>query len=213
MLERAIACFTYQSYMPKQLIIVYEEADLSTRSYIESLTSNPDIKIVSILDNQHKFTLGELRNISVQQADGEYACIWDDDDWYSSDRLKIQMKYLQEAGKQASVLLRLIIYDVLAQKSYLSYARPWEGSLLCRKTLLESYPYPAQARGEDTPVVEKLVAEGYVELIRREPGVYVYHYHGRNTWNELHFKKMIHASIELPNETNRLIIKRITHLG
>jgi glycosyltransferase involved in cell wall biosynthesis len=198
--------------VPKQLVIVYKEAeaDLPTRAYVESLTSNPDIKVVAIPDNQSKLTLGELRNLSVKEAKGEYVCVWDDDDWYSSDRLEVQMKYIQDAGKQASILLQWIIYDAIAGKSYLSYIRPWEGSLLCRKTLLEAYPYPALERGEDAPVVAKLVAEGYVALIRNKPQIYVYHYHGTNTWNELHFKGMIHSSIELSDEINQKIIRCIT---
>jgi glycosyltransferase involved in cell wall biosynthesis len=63
------------------------EADLPTRNYIESLTSNPYIKVVAISDTQSKLTLGELRNISVREADGEYVCVWDDDNWYGSNRL------------------------------------------------------------------------------------------------------------------------------
>jgi glycosyltransferase involved in cell wall biosynthesis len=211
-LGRAVTCFNHQSYAPRQLVVVYEEAetDLQTRDYIESLNSNPNIKVVAIPGNQPKLTLGELRNISVKEASGGYVCVWDDDDWYSSNRLEIQMKYLRDIGKQASVLLQWIIYDVIARESYLSYARPWEGSLLCSKTLLEAYPYPALARGEDFPVVEKLIVGGYVVLIRNEPEIYVYHYHGTNTWNDLHFKAMIYSSIKLPDKINREIIRCVT---
>jgi glycosyltransferase involved in cell wall biosynthesis len=211
-LERAIACFNHQSYAPRQLVVVYEEAeaDLQTRDYIESLTSNPDIKVAAIPVNQPKLTLGELRNISVRVADGKYVCVWDDDDWYGSDRLEIQMKYLQDAGKQASVLLRWIIYDATTRKSYLSLERTWEESLLCSKTLLEANPYPAMTQGEDTPVIAKLMTGGYMALIQDEPEIYVYHYHGENTWSELHFRGLIHSSIELPDKINQEIIRCIT---
>jgi glycosyltransferase involved in cell wall biosynthesis len=207
MLERAIACFNYQSYTSKQLVIVYEETDSSTRTYIESQIFTPDIKIVAIPDSQSKPTLGELRNRSIRESDGDYVCQWDDDDWYSPDRLEIQMKYLRDAGKQASVLLRWIVYDAIAQKSYLSFTRPWEGSLLCKKTLLGAHPYPSLTKGEDSHVVGALIAGGYVAMIKDEPEIYVYNFHGANTWDELHFRALIYSSIGLPDDTNREVIE------
>ncbi|MCC8197454.1 MAG: glycosyltransferase family 2 protein [Tannerellaceae bacterium] len=77
-----------------------------------------------------KLTLGELRNLCVQNADGKYICQWDDDDWYSEDRLQIQMEYIIKSNKAAWVLLCWIIFDSINKKSYLSSVRAWEGSIL-----------------------------------------------------------------------------------
>ncbi len=211
LLKRAIACFNSQSYKSKQLVIVYEETDILTCTYIQSHIFASNIKLVAISGDLPKLMLGELRNRSIKEADGEYVCQWDDDDWYSCDRLEIQMNYLQKNEKQASVLLRWIIFDSLTQKSYLSFAYPWEGSLLCRKELLEAYPYPALGKGEDSPVVKALIADEHVAFIPNEPEIYVYNFHGANTWDEQHFQGFINLSIELPEETNKEIIACITH--
>ncbi len=83
LLKRAIACFNSQTYDSKQLVIVYEETDLLTCAYIQSHTFASNIKLVAIPGGQSKLMLGELRNRSIKEAEGEYVCQWDDDDWYS----------------------------------------------------------------------------------------------------------------------------------
>lgn len=124
MLERVIKCFEYQTYNNKQLVIVYEELDKLTKAYIDSHTFSNNIKIIMISLSIPKLTLGELRNISIQKSDGEYICQWDDDDWYSCERLEIQLKYLLKMKKSASILLRWIIYDDFLKKIlFIIYSR------------------------------------------------------------------------------------------
>jgi glycosyltransferase involved in cell wall biosynthesis len=33
-------------------------------------------------------TLGSLRNLDIEMAQGEYVCQWDDDDWYHAGRIE-----------------------------------------------------------------------------------------------------------------------------
>jgi len=105
LLIRAVHCFYTQSYSNKQLVIVYEEKD-------------------------SKITLGELRNISIKKVDGTFVYQWDDDDWYSPERLSKQMQYLQLYEKPASILSKWIVFNSCSPKAFMSNHRPWEGSIL-----------------------------------------------------------------------------------
>lgn len=210
LLERAITCFENQTYVNKQLVVVYEEIDSKTNNYIALHPFESNVKLIKIPLDNPKLTLGELRNISVQEADGYFVCQWDDDDWYGCDRLEIQLKYLREEHKRASVLLRWILFDVNAKKSYLSFPNPWEGSILCEKSLLEEIPYPSLVRGEDTPVIRSMIEKEAMAFIENEPEVYVYHFHGENTWDDMHFKSMIYYCVELSEEYNKEVIECIT---
>lgn len=54
-----------------------------------------------------------------------------------------------------------------------------------------------EKKGEDTDVVEFLVRHNHLVCIEDMPFLYVYVYHGKNTWNFNHFSKIFRASQEL----------------
>jgi hypothetical protein len=63
----------------------------------------------------------------------------------------------------------------------------WEGSVLCRKDTLQTKPYERKHIGEDTATIEYLVSMDYLALMSDAPGLYIYVYHGSNTWNFDHW--------------------------
>lgn len=200
MLQRVIHCFRNQSYRYKQLVIVYEESDELTGGFLQGHTWDENIKLVNVPDKPVKLPLGRLRNLSLEQADGDYICQWDDDDWYDPDRLSAQMEAILKAGRPASVLSRWIVFDAVRRKAYLSNRRLWEGSIMCRKDILLKRPYPEISKGEDTEVIESLVRKNLLTVIHDMPELYIYNYHGGNTWEQDHFKDIFTASTELSPE-------------
>jgi len=196
MLQRVIRCFDNQSYPNKQMVIVYEESDQLTHEFIAQHTFDYNTKIVNIGLGSKK-TLGELRNISVREADGEYVCQWDDDDWYDPDRLSEQMNVLLLNNKPACVLSRWIVFDACSQKAYLSNRRLWEGSILCKRDRMLQNPYPQLSKGEDSNLINCLYEHGELSIIEDMPNLYVYIYHGDNTWEYAHFKQIFDYSKEL----------------
>jgi hypothetical protein len=55
---------------------------------------------------------------------------------------------------------------------------------MCRKADMPSYP--SLHRGEDTPVIEQLEASGKLACLD-QPGLYIYAFHGNNTWHGTHW--------------------------
>ncbi|MCL2650904.1 MAG: glycosyltransferase family 2 protein [Candidatus Azobacteroides sp.] len=209
MLKRVIRCFENQSYTNKQLIIVYEESDQLTCEFIMRYNFGLETKIIKVTSNP-KLTLGELRNMSVFEAEGEYVCQWDDDDWFDPDRLSEQMKYLQQQGKLACILSRWIVFNIFTKKAYLSNKRLWEGSVLCKRDVMLQIPYPSLSKGEDSDVINWLYVHDELSVIDDQPHLYIYIYNGNNTWEFDHFKQIFDFSQELPTSFSKEVVQIIT---
>jgi glycosyltransferase involved in cell wall biosynthesis len=182
LLRRAIDCFDRQTVASREMVIVAEDDDAETLQVLRELESRKDIVPV-IVSRQPKKPLGDLRGISVARARGEFVVQWDDDDFFHPDRLAAQLAEIRRTGRRACVLRRWIIYK--DGRAVVSSARHWEGSLMCRKADMPAYP--SLHRGEDTPVIEQLEAANKLVALDR-PDLYVYAFHGGNTWHSLHWE-------------------------
>lgn len=188
LLRRAVACFQRQTYAERELIILCESDDVATQSYVEDhLCDDPRIRLVTV-DVNEKLRLGALRNRAIAEARGEIVCQWDDDDWYRSDRIQRQKAHLDTTRKPVCVLRRWVVFNSATREAYLSERRAWEGSLLAYKSAL--VPYPDLPRAEDTPMIEALQKRKRLVFLDA-PEIYVYTYHGSNTWDAAHFQMVI----------------------
>lgn len=187
LLRRAIDCFDRQTLASREMVIVAEDDDAETLRVLRELESRKDI--VPVIVSRHpKKPLGDLRRISVAAARGEYVVQWDDDDYFHADRLTAQLAEIRRTGQPACVLRRWIIYK--DGRAVVSSTRLWEGSLMCRKADMPEYP--SLHRGEDTPVIEQLEAADKIASLDR-PDLYVYAFHGGNTWHSLHWEGAFRA--------------------
>lgn len=186
LLGRAVACFRSQTHARRELVVVHDADDVATRDYVASL-GDPSIRAVGA-PAEPRPRLGGLRNLAVASSRGEYVAQWDDDDWYSPDRLAAQLQAVRESRQPACVLWRWTLFDMATGQAYVSARRPWEGSLFIERAAIPAYP--DLPRFEDTPVIEQLAREGRVVGLDR-PELYVYVYHGGNTWTRVHWKREI----------------------
>ncbi len=204
-LSRTIQCFIAQTYPNKELVVVYEETDEPTNKVLQSFASQVNFKLVAVENNNTIVSLGDLRNLSIDNATGEYCCQWDDDDWYHPTRITAQFELMQQAGKDACVLEQWLFFDGHTKQAYLSHKRYWEGSLLCSKILMQQYQYAKLAKGEDTPLITALRSKNQIHLIQNKPHLYIYNYHGNNTWQYQHFKGFFHYSKLLNTEQSKWV--------
>ena len=189
----AIRCFFEQTYHPRELLILFDSDDVATREYIGTLA---DERIRSIeVSGSPRRTLGALRNLAVSEARGQYICQWDDDDWYHPDRLTVQFSALRASGRTACVLSRWTCLDVESRRAYISPHRAWEGSLLVERARMVAYP--DLARGEDTVAIEALAKQQQLHMLDR-PELYVYTFHGCNTWDRSHWAYVLGKSTVVP---------------
>ena len=214
LLVRALHCFDSQTYLNKELVLVLEEQDQPSIATVNEWNAgkNKPVKMITIpAGPEHK--LGSLRNLGIEQAAGQYFCQWDDDDWYHPERLSKQYASLTATGGAclASVLEQWIIFDAVNQKSYLSCRRYWEGSILCDRNFALSYKYQNVDKGEDTPLVGVLAAQQQLQVMANHAYLYIYTFHGANTWDFRHFNGFIRYSSPLRTADNDDIIKLLQH--
>ncbi|HML96625.1 MAG TPA: glycosyltransferase family A protein [Thermodesulfobacteriota bacterium] len=203
LLERAIRCFRGQAYPRKELVVIYESFDQPTKDVLDGI-DDPDIVRIEAPDDPG-VTLGSLRNMAVSKCSGEYFCQWDDDDYSHPGRIAFQMGVIEQSGLPACILMQWFIFDEAGGRAYLSNRRPWEGGLLCKTSLIEEgIEYDDLKVGEDTPLVRKLFSKGLVFPVIM-PRLYIYTYHGGNTWSRTHWEKIFASSKPLSDESSRLI--------
>lgn len=140
LLKRAIACFEAQNYRNKELVILYEDHDIETIHFLRTHALSSRVRQVCVPGTPKK-TLGELRNIAIQSALGEFVCQWDDDDWYHMNRLTCQYNAIENSNAGGSLLTRWITFNGHSKNAFVSNRRHWEGSVLCRKSLIVQKAY------------------------------------------------------------------------
>jgi glycosyltransferase involved in cell wall biosynthesis len=183
----ALEYFLHQDYPNRELIIVDDGHDA-----IGDLSEG--------LPNVHYFRLptrlsiGAKRNLACQRAQGEIIAHWDDDDWYSSDRLRYQVAPIIAGKADITGLENAFVLELPAGVFWTSHPRLHQqlfvgnvhgGTLVYRKELLaEGLRYPEINLAEDASLLHGAMRRGKRLLRLSNPGVFVYVRHGRNAWRE-----------------------------
>lgn len=207
-LRRAIRCFQEQTYQNKELVISFTSDNKDAIVLLDEL-KDARIKPVLIPENP-KFTLGEKRNWAIDHSSGFYFCVWDDDDWFNSNRLEFQVSSLERNPFKSTVLSSVILFDSNTNEAYRSATRwAWEQTLLCERAVFEtsSLRYPALERGEDSVLIYNLKKNNLL-LTTHNPALYIYVYHGQNTWQRQHWdENFIRWATKLTTSQSALVHK------
>lgn len=186
----AVECYRRQSWPRRQLVIVDTSDGAELGTWLSNL-NDPTINYKHLARGNR--TLGDLRNLAAGRARGEFICIWDDDDLHHPLRIEAQMTALTATQAAACVLGRVMVWWPSHSEISMSKARPWEGTLLCRRKAMPRYE--SANRTEDTPALNALLGRQRVVHLNA-PELYVYVRHASNTWDEEHFEGIMRASRE-----------------
>lgn len=132
-----------------------------------------------------------MRGVGNRLARGEIVCLWDDDDWYSPERLHCQALPIiyDEAdltGLESAFMMSLPAGDVWTVTDALHRAM-FEGdvaggTLAYRRSVAQRVRYPSTSLGEDASLIRRAVAPGFRLKRLENSGRFIYMRHGRNTW-------------------------------
>lgn len=200
-LGRAIECFFSQTYKNKELVIVCNGQTLHIEEWFRGRRTDR-IKLVQVVDPS--ISLGELRNIAMANASGEYFCQWDDDDWFHCDRVKVQMEHILKYKQPACVLNYLLIFDVQKKQAFLSKRRLWEGSLLCKLNVFPKLRFQPWPRHEDANFIYQLLRSKKIVPVL-VPALYIYVCHGANTSDEVYFGNLFNESQKLSVKISKVV--------
>ena len=184
----AVDAFRSQTWPERELVLVCDAPGTPIEAHCRAL-DDPRIRVVT--PDRPAGSLGELRNLSLRAARGDWICQWDDDDLYHPQRLELGMLLLQSMQADAMFLSRWLLWSPGARRLGVSGAREWEGSMLARRAAVPDYP--GLARGEDTEVMHAMLRRGRIALVDA-PWLYTYVQTGANTWTARHFEAIWEAA-------------------
>jgi len=202
LLLKAIVSFDTQNYPNRELVISYPKHDLETKKLIDDILEVSDLRIIQI-ERVGNESLGFARNHAIANCNGEYICLWDDDDWYHARRLAHQYNTMLTTGKfrEASILTRVMLFDAKTEQGYLSFYYLWCGSLLCKKDHILKHPFENTDVAEDASVIKYLESKKLLHYIADSAFLYLYVYHGGNALNYFHFSYYLKKSERLDQES------------
>jgi glycosyltransferase involved in cell wall biosynthesis len=164
--KRSIRCFADQTYPNKELVIV-NEGPTEYQHQIESTLEGLSARVIWL---KGKYTLGELRNISIYAASGDVICQWDDDDFCYPTRLTAQYSRMQRANACASYFTNQLHYYFGDGKLYWDDWKTYGSDGQFHNTLIPGtvmmyrqlpFRYPEQGKfcraGEDSVMLNDLV--------------------------------------------------------
>ncbi len=196
----AIRSYAKQTYLDRELVIV-SDGEESYRSALMNYVCASGVAGVRLIDpGPGRWTLGALRNISLDAAHGEILCQWDDDDYSHPERLTTQAQHMASEGAsfftdhlqyiEPDAVLSWIDWSNDGRNHGLMRLAP--GTLMMYRDPRFRYPEsgPDARRGEDWVFMEAIYASLPVAPLTGAGHLYLYRYHGRNTYSREH-----HASL------------------
>jgi len=193
LLKRSLHCYRNQTYENTELVVVDNGHDR-----IDDLLANFNSDEINYnrIDPSPENVLGDLRNISIDQATGDYLTCWDDDDWYHPERIALQMEFLNQGNYDACCLTTSLVH--LNSERFKSH--PYKGtlkhgvppSILHQKD--DRIRYPSLDRKEDTYYLKQWRKKRFALMSSKFSHLLIRCYHGSNTWDQEHFIRRIRNS-------------------
>lgn len=199
LVDRAIRCFADQRYPVRELVVVCQGTADYRASVIRSARAH-GAEEVRVVDAAPDLPLGALRNLSLDAAVGDLVCIWDDDDCSHPDRLTVQVTELVSSGDHTSFLSdHLQLFEQDGELHWIDWTLPTPKTRypVLPTTMLMTrdgrFRYPEEGRyahfGEDWALLTELHRRVRVQHLSGWGHLYLYIYHGRNTFSAEHHRK------------------------
>jgi glycosyltransferase involved in cell wall biosynthesis len=182
LVKRGIYNFKKQKWKNKELVIVCDSVTNDLRNLVDQSLAS-----INLIEAPKGLTLGDYRNISISNSKGDFVCQWDDDDFYSADRMSICMKTLIDTASDAVFFQRWWIWWPEKSLIFVSSHRVWEGSIFARRSVVPIYP--SMKKREDTIMVDYMLKHLKTTMIDC-PDHYCYMITGNNTWDNEHFEEI-----------------------
>jgi glycosyltransferase involved in cell wall biosynthesis len=184
--RHALQYFVSQDYPNRELIIV-DDGDDPIGDLAENL---PGVRYFRLPARK---SIGAKRNLACQHAQGEIIAHWDDDDWYSSDRLRYQVMPILNGTADLTGLENAFVLQLPSGEFWttnqqlhkqLFVGNVHGGTIVYRKELLLGTRFPEVNLAEDAWFLRYAASRGKRLQRLSNPGVFVYVRHGRNAWRE-----------------------------
>lgn len=167
---QAIRSYLQQTYTRRELLIVNDaDWDLGDGEGIREIKVSPR-------------TLGELRNVGLEEAHGEWICQWDDDDYSHPVRLERQLAVAEP--DKCVLLSKQVRYNFEEDSAFAAkVGEGIPGTILHPRT---EQRYLPEGKHEDSHFWKDVWGPERRVLLTDVPWLYFRFYHGSNTWHARH---------------------------
>lgn len=192
--KQSFSSYCRQDYANKQLVVVTSGSDEYVEELRRHIGDRPDVRCVPL---RGRFSLGSLRQISVEEAAGPLICQWDDDDYNHPQRLSVQVGAMTGANARASYLVDNLHYFSERRELYWCDWSPSRfhcghpGTLLTYKRDVPRYNELLE-RDEDSEVQRTLRSRVRIALLHGVGYLFLYTFHGRNVFGRKHHASIAH---------------------
>ena len=144
----AIHNFLQQDYPNTELIIIDDGLES-----VEHLV--PDHPKIRYFYSEPIGTIGIKRNKACEKASGEIIMHWDDDDWYASNWVSMQVNALETSHADITGLNMIMFYSPSLEKRWIyedsDLEKPWicGATMAYKKSFWENHPFKDIQVGED----------------------------------------------------------------
>ena len=149
-MRKSLSLWLQQTYPNKELLIIDDgQGEESCLDIVQSF-NHPRVRHI-VWPN--KISIGRKRNIGVEFAHGDIIAHWDDDDWYSSNRLTEQYRQLLSWNVGLVGYHTVDFYNRDLDKAYRYYEDPTclvGSSFMFQKAAWRAVRFPDVSIGEDT---------------------------------------------------------------
>lgn len=183
-IPQALQSFLQQDYPNCELIIVDDGKD-AIGDLVEKI---PNVRYFHVA----RTSIGAKRNLACKHAAGEIIAHWDDDDWYSPDRLRYQVMPIIAGKADLTGLENAFVLELPSGEFWTTEAALHQrlfvgnvhgGTLVYRKELWsQGLRYPEVNLAEDAWMLMRSTRQGKRLVRLTNPGVFVYVRHGSNAW-------------------------------
>eukprot|EP01051_Picozoa_sp_SAG22_P012534 SAG22_NODE_1312_length_4776_cov_2.886466_7_plen_299_part_00 len=192
MLDIALTCLRQQSYPSKEIVVVYdsdnEDGAAVVRRHAAAARAEGTVVKAVVNSAGTKTTLGELRNEAVAATKGALLIQWDDDDWYSPERIEMQYRALVSGGASGCLLLRYTLFESATDLLWLNRADEPAGSIMATRELFAATRYHKARLSEDSVLIMMAKQRNLKFVTLDDPSVYVRVIHAANSWDARHFR-------------------------
>jgi len=190
LLRRSLHSYKRQTHSNKEIVIV-DSGEEPVENLLTDFNSE-ELKYIRI-EPSKKYVLGDLRNISLEHATGDYLTCWDDDDWFHPDRIAIELQVLKQGYDACCLTGNLFHIDT---EEFMEH--PYRGllpngspsSIMHRRS--EDIRYPSLKREEDTVYLnEWRKKKRYKSIDLSYSYLFIRVFHGTNVSGKKHFLRRL----------------------
>lgn len=190
LLKRSLHSYKNQTHQNKEVVVVdngHERVDDLLKDF-----NSDEVRYIRVEPSPDNI-LGDLRNISLEKATGDFLTCWDDDDWFHPERIEIELKTLKQGYDACCLTGNLFHIDT---EKFMDH--PYRGalpngspsSIMHRRS--SEIKYPSLRREEDTVYLDKWRDEKkYKSLDLSYSYLFVRVFHGTNVSGKKHFLRRL----------------------